>query len=148
MTIHTNERSVLAARTILGLAVGAGSIVALRFLSEQALMSLIPDAFSETGANESLPLQIVMLGYALLYSLFGGYVTATIAGRAETRHALALAVIHLLLGIFTVAESFERAPLWWHLVYLAVVAPGILLGGYMRANQAGRSDRVPLRGDR
>ena len=119
------------------LAVIAGSVVWMvtALGMDMILMSLAPTWFGENGKVESVPVLILMMSYALLFSVLGGYVTAAIAGRKEIQHALALGVLQLVMGLIATVQYYDMAPLWYHIVFLTLLIPANLLGGQIRANR-------------
>jgi hypothetical protein len=67
----------------------------------------------------------------------GGYVAAWLAGRAELRHALVLALVQaagMIWGMIA-SEYAGTAPRWAWLGFLAVMTPAILWGGVWRARR-------------
>ncbi len=63
--------------------------------------------------------------------------TARVARRAELRHALALGVVQLIIGILVQVQYWQVMPLWYHLSFLSLLLPGTVLGGRWRARQVG-----------
>ena len=81
------------------------------------------DAFTETG-----PL-LGVLGLSIACSLAGG-VAAAIAGGERARGAvLGNALLLLATGIFVQAGLWSLMPVWYHLIFLALLVPMTLLGG-------------------
>jgi hypothetical protein len=119
------------------LAVIAGSVVWMvtALGMDAILMSLWPQWFVEGGKVESVPLLLFTMCYALLFGVLGGYVTAVIARRAEVKHALALGILQLLMGIAATIKFWDTAPAWYHIAFLTLLVPAILLGGWLRANR-------------
>lgn len=132
-------------RSLLALVAGLATSGTLRFMTDRAFIAVMPEAFSE-GTPVDVSFQVLMLAYALLYALLSGYVAAAIAGHEEAKHSLALAAVQLVLGITMAGNGFDRVPLWWHFSHLALVAPVVLMGGYMRAVQVRDTDGYRDRG--
>ena len=122
------------------LAVIAGSVVWMvtALGMDAILMSIWPQWFVEGGKVESVPLLLFMMFYSLLFSVLAGYVTAVIARRAEIKHALALGIFQLLMGIAGSIKFWDTAPAWYHIAFLTLLVPAILLGGWLRANRQHR----------
>ncbi len=81
------------------------------------------DAFTETG-----PL-LGVLALSIACSLAGG-VAAAIAGGESARGAmLVTALLLLATGIFVQAGIWSLMPVWYHLIFLALLVPVTLLGG-------------------
>jgi hypothetical protein len=47
-----------------------------------------------------------------------------------------LAVLQLLLGIGFEASAWNLMPVWYHLVFLALIIPATVMGGRKRAARA------------
>ncbi len=77
------------------------------------------------------------LGSTLLAALIGGYVTATLAHLNPLIHALALALIVLLLGALSALQTRGQAPIWYALLLLALAPCAVVLGGMLRLWQLG-----------
>jgi hypothetical protein len=127
------------------LAVIAGSVVwmATALGTDVFLMNVFPNWFGEGGRVDSVPVLLLMMCYSLGFSVLGGYVTGLIAGRAEVKHALALGLLQLAMGAVATAQHWDQAPAWYHVVFLALLVPANLLGGYLRAAGRGGAD-APL----
>lgn len=119
------------------LAVIAGSVVWMvtALGMDAILMSIWPQWFSAGGRVESVPLLLFSMSYSLLFGVLGGYVTAVVARRAEVKHALALGILQLLMGIAATIKFWDTAPAWYHIIFLSLLIPAILLGGWLRANR-------------
>jgi hypothetical protein len=125
-------------RSILAVIGGYLVMAVLVVLTSVALGTLFPEAFPEPDSG-LLPADGwfgLMLGLSFLYAFLGGYVTATIARRAEMRHALALSAIVLALGLLSAVGEQEIAPRWFRVMTPLVGIPGVLLGSRMRALRA------------
>ena len=66
----------------------------------------------------------------LLFSVFGGYVSARIAGRAEVRNALATGILSFLVGLVLFIAAPVSPQSWPELLFLILIIPCALLGGY------------------
>lgn len=117
------------------LSVIAGVVVwTFLWLGGNALLaSLYPQTFDGGQRVESVPLLSFLIVYSVILSVIAGYVTALIARRLEIAHAFALGLVQLALGIFFEAQNWSLLPVWYHLIFLALLIPGNLLGGQLRA---------------
>jgi len=77
----------------------------------------------------------VNLTYSVLYAIVGGYVAATVADHSPLRHAAALSVFMMLLGLATwVVNGGQPAPghpVWYSWVITLLVPPTTVLGGIL-----------------
>ena len=62
-------------------------------------------------------------------TIAAGYVTGLTAARNALKHAWALGVAQLALGIFFEVSYWNLLPVWYHLVFLALLIPGNVFGG-------------------
>lgn len=67
--------------------------------------------------------------YACLLSVLAGFITARIARTDALRAVTILAVLQLMLGIGFEASAWRMTPVWYHLVFLALIVPTVLYGG-------------------
>lgn len=93
-------------------------------------------AFPE-GTRPTTPESIALLVAGFADAVLGGYVTATIAGRSELRHAFYLGVLMVGLGLASTRQGGGAAPLWFQLGLVAVAVPGPVLGAWLRVKQRG-----------
>lgn len=73
-----------------------------------------------------------------LTAIAGGFITAYIARREEVKHAYALAALATVMGILSIlfpSDSHAQEPLFYSIANIALMIPGVILGGYIRARQ-------------
>lgn len=79
--------------------------------------------------------------YSVVLSVLAGLVTALAAGSERPMRAVAvLATLQLALGIVAEVSYWDLMPVWYHLVFLALVVPATLYGGTLR--RRGESSRM------
>jgi hypothetical protein len=66
-----------------------------------------------------------------LFSVFGGYISARIAGNAEMKNASATGVLSALTGVVFLVLSPGSSPLWLDVLALVTIVPCAMLGGYL-----------------
>ncbi len=81
------------------------------------------DAFTETG-----PL-LGLLALSIACSLAGGVAAAITGGERARAAVLGNAGLLLATGIFIQAGLWSLMPVWYHLIFLALLVPMTLLGG-------------------
>lgn len=69
------------------------------------------------------------IGFSVVLSVLAGWVTAAVRGRDPMAAVWALAVLQLALGIVAEVSYWSLLPLWYHLVFLALVVPATVYGG-------------------
>lgn len=86
------------------------------------------------------------IGYSVLLSVLAGYTAAAVAGQHDPMRPVRwLAGVQLLLGIVFEVSAWSLTPVWYHLVFLVLLVPAVLLGGRLRAAGAARAGS-PARG--
>ena len=87
-------------------------------------------------------LNLLALGYRIIYTVFGGWLTARLAPSAPTRHVLVLGVIGLVLstlGAIGSITQYDLGPDWYPIVLALTSLPCVWLGGKLyEAPQARR----------
>ncbi len=81
------------------------------------------DAFTETG-----PL-LGVLASSIACSLAGGVAAAITGGESARGAVLGNALLLLATGIFVQAGLWSLMPVWYHLIFWALLVPMTLLGG-------------------
>ena len=122
-------------RSILAIIAGSVAWMVTALGMDAVLMALAPQFFDGNGKVESLPLLLFMMAYSLSFSVLGGYVTAFVAKRKELQHALALGMLQFAMGLAATVKFFDTAPLWYHVLFLTLLIPAILIGGRLRMMQ-------------
>lgn len=120
-----------AGRILLAVLAGAAVWAALWVGGTQAVasaLSLAPD--------EPLTRPGVLLGYVLysvILSVLAGFVSAVVAGIRPIPAVWTLAIIQLAIGVFVEISYWNLMPVWYHLVFLALIVPATVYGGRRRA---------------
>ena len=118
-------------------AVLAGSAVwsVLWVTTIQAVTALSPSSFTPSGGAANSGVSAMFLALSVVYSILAGYVTATIARGRVWQHVAALGALQLALGLSFELTSWDLSPVWYHLTFLALLIPGNLAGGWLRAGR-------------
>jgi hypothetical protein len=121
------------------LAVLAGAVVwaTLWVGGTQALQSAFPSllAMGQPVTNAGALMGLIL--YSVALSVLAGYVTAAVASRDPMPAVKALAILQLLLGIGFEVTAWSLTPVWYHLVFLALIVPATVYGGRVRARRRG-----------
>jgi len=107
-----------------------------------AIMALFAIWFRGKVTPPSDGFMLFSLGYGFVFAVVGGYVTAMIAKRSEMKHAMALAVFSVLMGIVSMVASAGQEPFWYQIANMVVMVSAVVLGGYLRVRQV-RKARGP-----
>ena len=113
-------------------AVLAGMVVfsVLWIGSNAALAAAYPDIIMAGQPLFHVPMLLTLIAVCVVCSVVAGYVTGMTAARNAVRHAWALGVAQLALGIFFEVSSWNLLPVWYHLVFLVLLIPGNVFGGW------------------
>jgi hypothetical protein len=129
-------------RIVLGVIAGFFSWAILWFGGEKILSAIWPQfgahqvafqAAIENGgqftANTTILLVHIVL--ASIVSVISGFLAALIAG--ENRRApLVLGFLLVALGLLKVVMSWPYVPIWYHVIFTAVLIPMTIIGGKLK----------------
>jgi hypothetical protein len=118
-------------RSILAVISGVFSWGAICLTINQILYVVFPASFNKDGITDSAELLIFFLIMSVFYSIVSGFVTATIAKEKEMFHVFVQSLVNLSFGIFIQYQYWDKMPLWYHLPFLAMLVPGVILGGIL-----------------
>ena len=127
-------------RIVLGVIAGFFSWLIVWFGSEKILSAIWPEGFGahqrafeaavKNGgpftAATSLLLTHIVLGS--IVSVMSGFLAALIAG-GNTRAPLALGFLLLALGVVKVVMSWAYVPIWYQVIFTALLIPMTIMGG-------------------
>lgn len=124
----------------MGRAVGAvlagAAVWAVLWLGMNGVLpSIIPEIYVPGERLEHVPLLLFLIAYSVVLSVLAGYVTAAVRGPEPMGAVKALAGLQLTLGVVAEAASWALLPVWYHLVFLALIVPATLYGGRLRARR-------------
>lgn len=84
---------------------------------------------------------LVLIAYSAALSVLAGYVAAMIKGGDAMGAVQALAGVNLTIGIVVEVMYWSLMPVWYHIVFLALVVPMTMIGGRKRiAARAGSAE--------
>lgn len=132
-------------RSILAVIAGSITWMVTALGTDNILLLTMPHWFDEKGGTDKLPVLLFMGFYSLFFSALGGYVTAVIAGHNEIKHTLALGVLQLAMGIMATISHWDLAPVWYHIIFLILLVPANILGGWLRLYQKENASTGRLR---
>lgn len=123
------------ARKILAILAGMAVWGALWNVGNQAAQSAFPDLLRPDQPIEHTGMLALFIGYSVILSALAGFVTAWAAGPRPMPVVWALAIVQLGIGIFAEISYWGLMPVWYHLVFLALVVPATVVGGKLRADR-------------
>ena len=130
-------------RTVLGVVAGFLAWVIAWVGSEKVLSALWPDwygahqlAFTaaiKSGAPFAADATILLIhiACAAAITVVCGFVAARVA-RENRRAPLALGLLLTALGVLKMVMSWPYVPLWYHVVFTALLLPMAILGGRLK----------------
>lgn len=110
---------------------------------EQVLSAVFPDwfgahqiAFEKATFNKepfSADTTILLFNVfrGAVVSIISGYLAALIAGENK-RSTLTLGIFLLAFGLFIVSMTWSIIPLWYHIIFSAMLIPMTILGGKLK----------------
>ena len=126
-------------RVVLGVIVGLISWLIMWFASEKILSAIWPafgahqrafeDVLKNGGqftAETSALLTHVVLGS--IVSVIAGCVAALIAGE-NARAPLFVGILLLAMGVMKAVMSWQYVPVWYHILFTAILLPMAVIGG-------------------
>ena len=119
-------------RSILAVIAGFASWTVLWLSSNQLLFRLFRSKFDDQMMSSDTGLLAAILALSVLFSIVAGWITAAVAKRSPIPHTLALGAVQLAVGIFVQSMVWDQMPLWYHLVFLTLLVPGNVVGGWLR----------------
>ena len=129
-------------RIVLGVIVGFFAWMIFWVASEQVLSAI----WAEFGAHQAAfqaaiedggpftadsTILLIHCVLALIVSFISGFLAAWIAG-GNKRAPLVLGVLLLVVGLLKAAMSWQYVPLWYHVLFTAVLLPMTILGGKLK----------------
>lgn len=136
-----NKSSVKAMReisikaVIIGLIADIGGTVAFFFVFAilgTILLSAMGRNIEELESYGKTTGFVVLSSLAgFLFSVFGGYVSARFAGRAEMKNAFATGMLSAVTGLLFFILFPDSSPLWLDVLALIAIVPCAMLGGHV-----------------
>lgn len=96
-----------------------------------------PDHYVVGRPITSIGMLVGMIGYSVVLSVIAGWVAAAIKGAPDAMVAVkGLAALNLLIGVVSEVSYWDMMPVWYHIVFLALVVPATLAGGRLKSGGA------------
>ena len=127
-------------RIFLSVLAGATLWAALWLASNAAAMALAPGAFEADGALHHAGMLAAFVALSLAFSLAAGWTTARIAKHRTRLAAGILAGLQLSVGLAVEIANWARLSVWYHLLFLALLVPGIVGGAWLAHRGVARAE--------
>ena len=119
-------------RIIAAVLAGAVAWAALWNLGTRVAQAALPVLLQPGEPISHLGVLLAYIGYSVCLSLFAGFITALAAGRQPMPAVWVLATLQLALGLYFEVSYWSLLPVWYHLVFLALIVPATVFGGSRR----------------
>ena len=100
---------------------------------QMALMTAAVANGGQFTADTTLLLIHIVLGS--IVSVMSGFLAALIAGENK-RAPMVLGVVLLALGLLKAVMSWPYVPVWYHVIFTAILLPTTIMGGRLKAGSA------------
>jgi drug/metabolite transporter (DMT)-like permease len=121
-------------KSIRAVAIGFVLIGALSFTADAVVHKFVPSVFIG-GRTDSIPILVLTIVYVAMFSIVGSYTTAHLAPKDPMKHSVALGILGLIFSTIGAVTMWSTAPIWYHVVSLALVMPYAWVGGRLRENE-------------
>src|SRR5688500_15283275 len=131
------------ARIVFGVIAGFFAWALAWFGGEKILSAIWPEGFGahqrafqaavENGGQFTADTTILFIHIVLasIVSLISGFLTALIAGENK-RAPLILGLLLVAFGLLKVVLSWPYVPIWYHVIFTALLIPMTILGGKLK----------------
>ena len=145
MTFQSNHLEKSIARIVFGVIAGFFAWVIAWIGAEKALSTIWAEWFGAhqvafTAAIKNggqftadSTILLVQIFLAAIVSVMSGFLAALIA-RENKRAPLILGVLLLAFGLLKMAMSWPFVPIWYHVVFTALLIPMAMVGGKLLSN--------------
>lgn len=82
----------------------------------------------------STPLLIFALSYRMIFTVLGGYVTATLAPKNPMKHVIILGIIGTIAGIGGIFAGWNLSAHWYPIAIAVTGFPCVYVGGKLKTN--------------
>lgn len=107
-----------------------------------AVRALFPDAHGADGQVVETGVLLVYLALTVLASVAAGFAAARVAAAHHARTVLVTGIVLLAVGLAVQISSWDFAPAWYNVAFLAVLLPLTVVGGRLAGAPASRSAAV------
>ena len=119
-------------RVMAAVLAGAATWAVLWNLGTRIAQAALPGLLQPEEPITHAGVLLAYVGYSVCLSLLAGFITARTAGRQPMPAVWALATLQLALGLYFEISYWSMLPVWYHLVFLALIVPATVFGGSRR----------------
>ena len=122
-----------AGRVTLAVIAGAAVWAVLWNAGTLGAQAALPDILPAGQRITHVGALVGLIAYSGVLSMLAGYTTVAVAGQYPQPALKILAVLQMLLGLIFEIAFWSMTPVWYHIVFLALVIPATLYGGSLRS---------------
>ena len=97
-------------------------------VNQKAFEDAVKNGSGASGFTADTAMLLTQLVLGLMVSLLAGILAAFIAGE-NSKAPLIAGCLLLLMGIAKAVMSWKYVPMWYHVVFTAMLLPTVILGG-------------------
>lgn len=116
-------------RSVLAVLAGAVVWAVLWLAGTSGLAALFPAHTAPDEPVTHVGIMLFLIAFSVALSVLAGWTTGRVSTVRPVRDATILAVLQLALGIGFQTSAWSLFPLWYHLVFLALIVPATVYGG-------------------
>ncbi|MEW6129371.1 MAG: hypothetical protein AB1757_20190 [Acidobacteriota bacterium] len=132
-------------RSILAVIAGSVTWMITALGTDQLILNFFPHWFTAEGKTDKIGVLLLMMLYSLSFSVLGGFVTGILAKRDELKHAFFLGLLQFAMGLMATIQFWDMAPIWYHIIFMGLLIPANMFGGWLRAKQQSQKSQTRLR---
>jgi hypothetical protein len=99
------------------------------------LQSLFPELIDPTQPLTHTGVLLAYIAFSVVISIGSGWLCAAVRKENAMKAVWTLAIILLATGIGFEASYWSLMPVWYHLVFLALLVPATVWGGSLKAGR-------------
>lgn len=123
-------------RVLLAVVAGAAVWAVLWVGGNQLAQAMLPSIVVPGEPLAHTGVLLTFIAYSVVLSVLAGWVAARFGGSRPMRAVWILAVLQLVLGIVIETASWSLLPVWYHIVFLALLVPATVYGGRLWSRRA------------
>jgi hypothetical protein len=101
-----------------------------------AMQAALPDLIDPAGPVTDTGVLLAYVACSVVISALAGYVCAAVGGAPAMGTVRVFALVLLGVGIGVEVSAWALTPVWYHLVFLALLVPATMWGGRLRERRA------------
>jgi Ca2+/Na+ antiporter len=94
----------------------------------QVVIGVSPESFDEDQSTTDTGLLILFVVLSAVFSIVAGFVAAKIASSTAMKTAWILGIVLFVVGLVIEIAGWDKAPAWYHIVFLVPLIPCVLIG--------------------